>query len=106
MTVLMAAGAALAVAAIAMVLTAIWSRRAGRVSVVDTSWGLVFVAISWVSLALSGGTARSALLAVLVSVWGCAWPGTSAAGPAGTVRTLGMPPSSIPSPQRVVSAGP
>ena len=70
MTLLTAAAAALAVAAIAMVLTAIWSRRAERVSVVDTSWGLVFVAISWVSLALSGGTARSALLAVLVSVWG------------------------------------
>lgn len=70
MSILTTTGTALGVAAIAMVITALSSRRAGRVSVVDTAWGLVFVAISWASLALSGGTVRSILLAVLVSVWG------------------------------------
>jgi steroid 5-alpha reductase family enzyme len=63
-------GASLATAALVMTATALVARRVGRVSVVDVAWGLLFVAIGWVALALGDGSARSLLLALLVTVWG------------------------------------
>lgn len=51
--------------------TAYLARRVGKVSIVDVTWGLAFVAVSWVSLALGvGDLARRVLVAVLVTVWG------------------------------------
>lgn len=45
--------------------------RIGRYNVVDVSWGLGFVGISWLTLILGPGDAtRRWLLAALVSVWG------------------------------------
>lgn len=64
-------GAALATVTVAMVLTAWVARRTGRVSVVDVTWGLLFVAIAWVSAAVgSGDPGRRLLLAALVTLWG------------------------------------
>jgi steroid 5-alpha reductase family enzyme len=57
-------------AAAAMAVTAVVARAGGVVSVVDVTWGLVFVAIAWVSYALGTGSWRSLLLALLVSLWG------------------------------------
>ena len=62
--------ASLATAALAMTLTALVARRLGKVSVVDITWGLVFVAIGWVSFVVGAGSGRSLLLATLVTVWG------------------------------------
>lgn len=55
---------------VAMAVTAVASRRLGKVSVVDVTWGLLFVVIAWTACAVAGGAARSLLLAVLVTVWG------------------------------------
>ena len=65
-----AALASLVAVAVLVALTAWWSRRAGRVSVVDTVWGLFFVVIGWSVAAVAGFTARSLLLAVLATLWG------------------------------------
>jgi steroid 5-alpha reductase family enzyme len=67
--------AALLTAAGAMGATAVVSRRLGRLSVVDVTWGLVFVAIAWVTYAVGTHSARSLVLAVLVTAWGArlAW---------------------------------
>lgn len=62
--------AALLAVAVVMAVTAIASRRVGRVSVVDVAWGLLFVVVAWVVLALGEGSARSWLLAALTTVWG------------------------------------
>ena len=62
--------ASLATATLAMAVTALVARRLGRVSVVDITWGLVFVAIGWVAFVVGTGSGRSLLLAVLVTVWG------------------------------------
>lgn len=73
---------ALAVVVIAMVLTALAAWRTGHVSVVDVTWGLLFVAIAWAVLGVGEGSDRSWLLAVLVTAWGVrlAWHiGTRAA---------------------------
>ena len=43
----------LATSAIVMTVTALVSRRVGKVAVVDVAWGLVFVAIAWVMVAVS-----------------------------------------------------
>ncbi|TCJ29385.1 DUF1295 domain-containing protein [Nocardioides jejuensis] len=63
------------VVAAAMALTAYAARRAGRYSVVDTTWGLALAAVALVAAA--GGAAldtgeswRRWLLVVLVAVWG------------------------------------
>ena len=56
--------------AAAMAVTAVLARRLGKVAVVDITWGLVFVAIGWVAFALGQHSARSLLLAVLVTLWG------------------------------------
>ncbi|WLP92822.1 DUF1295 domain-containing protein [Gordonia sp. NB41Y] len=45
--------------------------RIGRFNVVDVSWGLGFIGIAWLSLALGGGDPiRRWILAVGVSIWG------------------------------------
>jgi steroid 5-alpha reductase family enzyme len=49
--------------------TALVSRRVGKVAVVDIAWGLVFVAIAW-TVAVARPDAHSWLLAGLVTVWG------------------------------------
>lgn len=64
------AAAALAVVVVAMLLTTLAAWRTGRVAVVDVTWGLLFVAVAWTVLAVGEGSARSWLLAVLVTVWG------------------------------------
>lgn len=69
-TLLVVAATALGVVVIAMLLTTLAAWRTGRVAVVDVTWGLLFVAIAWTVLAVGEGTARSWLMAVLVTVWG------------------------------------
>ena len=61
---------ALLTAAVVMGVTAAVSRRVGRLSVVDVAWGLVLVALAWVSYAVGTHSVRSLLLTVLVSAWG------------------------------------
>lgn len=63
-------GASLIAATLAMVLTALVARRLGKVSVVDITWGLLFVLIAWVSYAVGTGSGRSLLIAFLVTAWG------------------------------------
>jgi steroid 5-alpha reductase family enzyme len=67
--VLVVAGLTLAVAVVAMALTALVARRVGRVSVVDVTWGLALTAVA-VGCALVAGDWRSWLLVALVAVWG------------------------------------
>jgi steroid 5-alpha reductase family enzyme len=79
----------LAVCAVAMAVTALVSRRVGRVSVVDVTWGLAFVLVAVACAVLAtvregGDPWRSWLLAVAVAVWGgrLAWHiGRRARGP-------------------------
>lgn len=103
---LVALTSALAIAAL-MVGTAYLGRRADKVSIVDVTWGLTFVAVAWVGLALGpGDLGRRALVAALVTVWGgrLAWhigrrahgapedPATSRCSPTLLVGTCtGMP---------------
>jgi len=64
-------GPGLATSVVVFVLGWLVSLRVGRVNVVDTVWGLSFVAITIAALASSDGDAsRRALLLVLVSCWG------------------------------------
>ena len=59
------------VVVVLMVATAIEGQRQGRVSVVDTSWGLGFVAVALVAaFAGDGPVWRRLLLVVLVTIWG------------------------------------
>ncbi|HEV7146281.1 MAG TPA: DUF1295 domain-containing protein [Pedococcus sp.] len=54
-----------------MVVTAIEGQRQGRVSVVDTTWGLGFVAVALVAaVAGEGPSWRRLLLLVIVTIWG------------------------------------
>ena len=54
-----------------MVATALGGRRQGRVSVVDTTWGLGFVAVAAVAGVVGDGAGwRRVLLFVLVALWG------------------------------------
>jgi steroid 5-alpha reductase family enzyme len=67
---------AVAIAAVAMLVTALVSRAVGRVSVVDVAWGLSLVAIGLGTAVAGTGTPwRRWLVFVLVAVWGCrlAW---------------------------------
>ncbi len=67
---------AVAIAAAAMVVTALVARAVGRVSVVDVTWGLALVAIGLGAAVAGTGTPwRRWLVFVLVAVWGCrlAW---------------------------------
>lgn len=66
---LVAVGISLAVSAVAMTATALLSRRLGRVSVVDVTWGLALAAVAIV-LAAWSGSGQSWLLAALVAGWG------------------------------------
>lgn len=62
---------AVGVSAAAMVATALAARRAGRVSVVDVTWGLALVAIA-LAMAVAGTATpwRRWLVCALVAVWG------------------------------------
>ncbi|GGL37383.1 DUF1295 domain-containing protein [Phycicoccus endophyticus] len=62
-------GSALA-SLLAMAVTAVLAKRAGKVAVVDITWGLVFVLIGWVAYLLGQQSGRSLLLALLVTAWG------------------------------------
>jgi steroid 5-alpha reductase family enzyme len=68
---LIVSGAAAAVCVVAMVVTAYAARRAGRVSVVDVTWGLALTVVALVSAVLGDGDPlRRWLLVGLVTVWG------------------------------------
>ena len=67
--VLVVAGAALVVAAVAMTVTAVVARRIGRVNVVDVTWGVALLAVAVVCAVLSPGC-ESWLLVGLTAVWG------------------------------------
>ena len=60
---------ALAIAAL-LAVTAMIARRQDKYALIDVTWGLLFVAVSWVGVVMSGATARSLVLAALVTVWG------------------------------------
>lgn len=73
--VLISLAVAVAAAAVVMTVTALVARRQGRVVVVDTAWGLGFVAIAaasgLVATFIGAGTGpRTALLVAVVGVWG------------------------------------
>ncbi len=62
---------ALLIASLAMVVTAFAARRAGRVSVVDVTWGLALAGIAVAAAVVGTGTPwRRWLVAGLVVVWG------------------------------------
>lgn len=64
-------GFSLLAVVVLMALTAREGRRQGRVSVVDTTWGLGFVVIAAVAAVVGDGMAwRRLVLLVLVAVWG------------------------------------
>jgi steroid 5-alpha reductase family enzyme len=71
---LLVSGVAAGVVAALMVVTTIAVRRAGRFSVVDTTWGLAFVAVALSSAVLSVGIGTSDplpwIVLALVGVWG------------------------------------
>jgi steroid 5-alpha reductase family enzyme len=59
------------VAVLAMAVTVVASRRAGRVSVVDTTWGIALTAVALVAaLAGDGDPLRRWLVVGLVAAWG------------------------------------
>jgi steroid 5-alpha reductase family enzyme len=62
------AGLSLLAAAVVMALTAVAAARLGRVSVVDTAWGIALLVVALVCAVLSG-TWQSWLLVGLVGVW-------------------------------------
>ena len=64
-------GFSLLAVAILMTVTAFVGRRQGRVSVVDTAWGLGFVVVALVAAVVGDGPLwRRLLVLVLVAVWG------------------------------------
>jgi steroid 5-alpha reductase family enzyme len=64
-------GASACVCVVAMVLTAYAARRAGRVSVVDVTWGVALAAVALVAAVVGDGEPlRRWLLVGLVTVWG------------------------------------
>jgi steroid 5-alpha reductase family enzyme len=67
---LLVAGLSLAAAAVVMTLTAYAAHRTGRVSVVDTAWGIALLATA-VACAAVSGTWQSWVLVGLVGVWAC-----------------------------------
>jgi steroid 5-alpha reductase family enzyme len=62
-------GLSFLIAAVVMTTTALISRRVGRVSIVDVTWGIGLIAVS-VGCAVLEPSWRSWLLVVLVAVWG------------------------------------
>ncbi|KRF16480.1 hypothetical protein ASG90_09275 [Nocardioides sp. Soil797] len=68
---LVVSGASLLAAAVLMAVTAAIGHRLGKVSVVDTAWGLGFVLVALVAAVLGDGSAsRRWLLFALIAVWG------------------------------------
>lgn len=68
---LLVSGVSLAAAALLMAVTAVIGHRLGKVSVVDTTWGLGFVVVALVAALLGdGSTPRRWVLFLLVAVWG------------------------------------
>ena len=68
---LLVSGASLVAVTVLMTVTALIGRREGRVSVVDTAWGLGFIVVAVVAGAVGDGPAwRRLLVVVLVAVWG------------------------------------
>jgi steroid 5-alpha reductase family enzyme len=63
-------GAAVAIAVVAMAVTALIARRINRVNVVDVTWGVALTAIAVTSAIVGEGPHRWLILA-LVAVWGC-----------------------------------
>jgi steroid 5-alpha reductase family enzyme len=64
-------GISLVAVAILMAITAVVGRRQGRVSVVDTAWGLGFVLVALLAaIAGSGSGARRLVLLAMVALWG------------------------------------
>lgn len=75
MDLLVVLAAEVVVVTLAMALTAYAARRAGRYSVVDTTWGLALAAVALVAAVMgevldTGEPWRRWLLVVLVAVWG------------------------------------
>lgn len=66
--VLALAGLSLLAAAVVMTVTAVAAARLGRVSVVDTAWGIALLVVAIVCAAFSGAW-QSWLLVALVGVW-------------------------------------
>jgi steroid 5-alpha reductase family enzyme len=63
---------AVAIAAVAMLVTALVARAVGRVSVVDVTWGLALVVIALATAVVGTGTTwRRWLVLALVAIWGC-----------------------------------
>lgn len=62
--------AGIGVVLVALGLTALVARRQGRFAVIDATWPLLFVAISWASVVAGEGSTRSWVLAALVTAWG------------------------------------
>lgn len=65
---LVVAGLSLAVAALVMTVTALVAARTGRVSVVDTAWGIALLVVTLVCAVFSG-TWQSWLIVALVGAW-------------------------------------
>ncbi|MDR6864102.1 steroid 5-alpha reductase family enzyme [Phycicoccus sp. 3266] len=64
-------GSSLLALVLLMAVTAVVGHRQGRVSVVDTTWGLGFVLVALVAALVGDGAGwRRVLLLVLVAVWG------------------------------------
>ncbi|WP_310962722.1 DUF1295 domain-containing protein [Nocardioides terrisoli] len=83
-------GSTAALAVLAMALTAVAARRAGRVSVVDTTWGIALTVTAVLAAVLGalvgdGDHWRSVLLVVLTAIWGLrlSWHVGSRSGGAG-----------------------
>lgn len=69
--VVVVSGLSLLAVVVLMTVTALIGRRQGRVSVVDTAWGIGFIVVSVVAAAAGSGVLwRRLLLVVLVAVWG------------------------------------
>ncbi len=68
---LLVSGLSLLALAVMQALTWVWSRRVGKLAVVDVVWGAGFVVVGLVSLlAGAGDGTRRLLLAGLVGIWG------------------------------------
>ncbi|MCE0485309.1 DUF1295 domain-containing protein [Ornithinimicrobium sediminis] len=68
---LFVSGLSLLALALMQALTWVWSRKVGKLAVVDVVWGAGFVVVGVVALAAgSGDLTRRVLLAALVAVWG------------------------------------
>lgn len=68
---LLVSGLSLLAVVVLMAVTATIGRREGRVSVVDTAWGIGFVVVVGVAAAAGSGVLwRRLLLVVLVALWG------------------------------------